>query len=291
MITTSRPGYPPGADTHRQGKTEAQVTAAPDLYPASGLVGVINLSNEKPGTLRYADGVGSARRLAAEYREAGFAGVDLGAQSSHYSVRRMTAEEQIELLTPVVSALAQDGHRIAFETELPTVIEACAAAGAGCVNLSGGARDDAIITLVGELGLACITSFTPRDTPQDVDAVDIARDLRGRAIEGLRGNVARMEAAKVPQIIVDAGIGYSYRMPYSEFAKYQVDTIRQTREMGAAFDLPTLVAVPRVADEWLIAAFAAVAIESGADLLRCHDPQMGMVAKLLGFIQGEVPNY
>lgn len=267
------------------------MTAAHDPFPASGLVGVINLANEKPGTLRYADGVDSARRLAAEYREAGFAGIDLGAQSSHYSVRRMTAEEQIGLLAPVVSALAADGHPIAFETELPAVIRACAEAGATCVNLSGGARDDAILALIGELGLACITSFTPRDTPREVDAVDITRDLRGRAIEGLRGNVARMEAAGVPQIIADAGIGYSYRMPYSEFAKYQVETIRQTRELGAAFGLPTLVAVPRVADEWLIAAFAAVAIESGADLLRCHDPQLGMVAKLLGFIPGEVPDY
>lgn len=267
------------------------MTAASPLFPESGLVGVINLADEKPGTLRYADGVEAARRLADEYRAAGFAGVDLGAQSSHYSVRRMTAGEQLELLSPVVAALAADGHPVAFETELPDVIRACADSGATCVNLSGGARDDAILALIGELGLACITSFTPRDTPQDVDAVDIARDLRGRAIEGLTGNVARLQAAGSPQIIVDAGIGYSYQMPYSEFAKYQVETIRQTRELGSAFGLPTLVAVPRVADEWLIAAFAAVAIESGADLLRCHDPQMGMVAKLLGLIPGDVPDY
>lgn len=260
-------------------------------FPESGLVGVINLANEKPGVLRYADGVDAALRLAGEYRAAGFAGLDLGAQSSHYSVRRMSAAEQIDLLCPVIAALTAEGYRIAVETELPEVIAACAQAGAGCVNLSGGARDDAILGLIGELGLACITSFTPRDNPQDVHAVDIARDLRGRAIEGLRSNVARLRAAGVPQLIVDAGIGYSYQMPYSDFAKYQVETIRQTRELGAAFDLPALVAVPRVPDTWLVAAFAAAAIEGGANLLRCHDPEMGMVGKLLGFIPGEVPNY
>lgn len=260
-------------------------------FPATGLIGVINLANEKPGVLRYANGVDAALRLAAEYRDAGFAGLDLGAQSSHYSVRRMSAAEQIDLLCPVITALAAEGHRIAVETELPEVIRACATAGAACVNLSGGARDDAILRLIGDLGLACITSFTPRDHPQDVDAVDIARDLRGRAIDGLRGNVARLRAAQVPEIIVDAGIGYSYQMPYSDYAKYQVETIRQTRELGAAFGLPALVAVPRVPDTWLVAAFAAAAIEGGANLLRCHDPEMGMVATLLGFIPGEVPDY
>jgi hypothetical protein len=61
--------------------------------------------------------------------------------------------------------------------------------------------------------------------------------------------------------------------------------------MGHELGYPTLVAVPRVNDVWLVAAFAATAIESGADLLRCHDPEVGMVAKLLGVIPGEVPNY
>lgn len=267
------------------------MTQTASSFPASGLLGVINLANEKPGTLRYADGVDSALRLAEEYRDAGFAAIDLGAQSSHYSVRRMSAAEQNALLVPVIEALTAAGHAVAFETQLPEVIEACAVAGARCVNLSGGARDPEILRLIATRGLACIASFTPRDNPSDVDDIDIGRDLRGRAIEGLRAVVDGMVGAGIGEIIVDAGIGYSYQMPYSEFAKYQVETIRQTRQMGDAFARPTLVAVPRVADEWLIAAFAAVSIERGADLLRCHDPQMGMVAKLLGFIPGEVPNY
>lgn len=260
-------------------------------YPRHGLIGVINLANEKPGVLRYADGVGAALRLADEYREAGFSGLDLGAQSSHYSVRRMSAAEQIDLLVPVVGALTAAGHACAVETELPEVITAVIEAGAACINLSGKAGSDEVLALIAASGASCITSFTPRDSPFDVDEVNIERDLRGRHVEYLRGTVQRLVDAGVSDLIVDAGIGYSYRMPYSQFAKYQVETIRQTRRMGEDLKYPTLVAVPRVADTWLVAAFAAVAIESGADLLRCHDPEVGMAAKLLGFIPGEVPNY
>lgn len=260
-------------------------------FPDRGLIGVINLANEKPGVLRYADGVEAALRLADEYRRAGFAALDLGAQSSHYSVRRMSAEEQIDLLVPVVTALAAEGHACAVETELPEVIAAVAEAGASCLNLSGKAGSDEVLALIADLGVGCITSFTPRDSPSDVDEIDIERDLRDRHLGYLRGTVQRLVAAGVQGLIVDAGIGYSYRMPYSQFAKYQVETIRQTRRMGRDLGYPTLVAVPRVADVWLIAAFAATAIESGADLLRCHDPEVGMVGKLLGFIPGEVPNY
>lgn len=267
------------------------MSAATAPYPDRGLIGVINLANEKPGALRYADGVDSALRLADEYRQAGFSALDLGAQSSHYSVRRMSAAEQIDLLVPVVDALCAEGHACAVETELPEVIEAVAAAGASCINLSGKAGSDEVLALIAELGASCITSFTPRDSPSDVDEIDIERDLRGRHVEYLRGTVQRLVDAGVHGLIVDAGIGYSYRMPYSQFAKYQVETIRQTRQMGQDLGYPTLVAVPRVDNVWLISAFAATAIESGADLLRCHDPELGMVAALLGFIPGEVPNY
>ncbi|MEO7126399.1 MAG: dihydropteroate synthase [Nakamurella sp.] len=252
-------------------------------FPDRGLIGVINLANEKPGTLQYADGVDAALRIGDEYRAAGFAALDLGAQSSHYSVRRMSADEQVELLAPVIAALVADGQHITIETELSDVIQACADAGASCINLSGGAEDTSILSLIGELELACITSFTPRDSPKDVDSIDIALDLRGQHVERLRGNVQRLTAAGVSQIIVDAGIGYSYQMPYSEFSRYQVETIRQTRDMGSALHLPALVAVPRIDNEWLIAAFAALAIESGASILRCHDTAVGDVAKLLGF--------
>jgi len=260
-------------------------------FPDRGLIGVINLANEKPGVLRYADGVEAALRLADEYRQAGFAALDLGAQSSHYSVRRMSAAEQIDLLVPVVRALCVAGHACAVETQLPEVIRAVVDAGASCVNLSGKAGSDEVLALIAELGATCITSFTPRDSPSDVDEIDIDRDLRGRHLEYLRGTVRRLVDAGVQGLVVDAGIGYSYRMPYSQFAKYQVETIRQTRRMGRDLGYPTLVAVPRVDNVWLISAFATIAIESGADMLRCHDPEVGMVAKLLGFIPGEVPNY
>ena len=227
-------------------------------FPVAGIVGVINLMNEKPDVLRYAATVDDALRMGEEYREAGFAGLDIGAQSSHYAVRRMSAQEQIDRLVPVVEALTADGHPVAVETE------------------------------IGELDLMCITSFTPRDTPFDVDGVDIERDLRGQYAVGLRANVERLRAAGVRKLIVDAGIGYSYPMPYSEFSKYQVETIRHTRALGETFGLPTLVAVPRVPNEWLIAAFTTLAVEYGASLLRCHDPAVGEVARLLGFIPGDI---
>lgn len=260
-------------------------------FPDRGLVGVINLANEKPGVLRYADGVDSALHLAEEYQQAGFAALDLGAQSSHYSVRRMSATEQIDLLVPVVTALREAGHICAVETELAEVIDAVADAGATCVNLSGKAGSDEVLATIARREMSCITSFTPRDSPFDVNEVDIERDLRDRHVEYLRRTVARLIDAGVRHLIVDAGIGYSYRMPYSQFAKYQVDTIRQTRFMGQELGYPTLVAVPRVDNVWLISAFATAAIESGANLLRCHDPEVGTVATLLGFIPGDVPNY
>lgn len=249
--------------------------------PARGLFGVLNLLTEKPGTLRYAGSVDDARRLAEEYREAGFYSVDLGAQSSHYASRGLGEAEELQVLLPVVEALARDGHTVCVETARAAVIEQCAQAGARVVNLTGGIGDPDVVSALARTGCAVITAFTPRDSPHQVQDVSLDEDLRERLAQGLADNMDTLRAAGVRSIIADAGIGFSYPVPYKEFSQYQVETIRRTPRLAEVLGAPVLVAVPRLRNLWTTAAFATLALEFDAHFLRCHDPEVASIVQLL----------
>lgn len=249
--------------------------------PPSGLFGVLNLLSEKPGTLRYAGSVDDARRLADEYRDAGFYAVDLGAQSSHYASRGLGQDEELQYLLPVVEALAREGHTVCVETARAAVIEACGQTGARVVNLTAGIGDPEVVGALAGTGCAVITAFTPRDSPHQVHDVSLDQDLRDRLAQGLADNLEVLRAAGVRSIIADAGIGFSYPVPYKEFSRYQVETIRRTPRLADALDAPVLVAVPRLRNLWTTAAFATLSVEFGAHFLRCHDPEVAGIVELL----------
>ncbi|MGD8151347.1 dihydropteroate synthase [Ornithinimicrobium sp. Y1694] len=245
------------------------------------LLGVINLMNEKPDVLRYADSPEAALRLAEEYRAAGFTAVDLGAQSSHYGVRRIDEDQELAVLLPVVRALVAEEHSVCIETSRAEVIRAACGEGASIVNLSGGLFREDVQAALAETRPSVITAFTPRDSTTEVHDLDIEADLAARLADGLRSNLRLLHDLGVEDVIADAGIGFSYPVPYSEFRHYQVSAIRRTRELAAAVGAPLLVAVPRLPDLWITVTFAALSVEHGADLLRCHDPDVAKVVSLL----------
>ena len=245
------------------------------------LLGVINLLDEKPGTLQHAATLSDAHRIADAYRDAGFAAVDLGAQSSHYAVRRLGVQEEVDRLVPFVEALAADGHAVSVETGRAEVVRAATTAGATTVNLSSGTTDPEVVAALVSSGATVITAFTPNDSPHEVEGIDVARDFRGKVEAGLLANIAHLRAAGVGSLIADAGIGFSFPVPYEEFSHYQVETIRQTRALADLVQLPVLVAVPRLPNPWLTAAFTTLALENGAAWLRCHDTEVALVLQLL----------
>lgn len=242
------------------------------------LIGVINLTADKPGkTLKHATTIDEARRIADDYRDAGFSAVDLGAQSSHYAAPIMGTSQELGLLVPIIEALAAEGHTVCVETALSDVVAGCFEAGATMFNLGDGLHDPDVVATIARLNPAVIAAYRPTEAREPVD---IRAHFQDPVVEGLAQTVDLLREAGVARIIADCGIGYTYDIPYEIFSRYQVETIRRSREIAQRVDAPLLVAVPRLTD-WETAAFATLALEHGADYLRCHDVEIGDILRRL----------
>ncbi|MEX1272150.1 MAG: hypothetical protein WEB55_06845, partial [Acidimicrobiia bacterium] len=79
--------------------------------------------------------------------------------------------------------------------------------------------------------------------------------------------------AGVTRTIVDPGISINYRGDYSAYTRMQLEVIRDLdtiRSLGR----PVLVPIPRKKEDHRVAAYIALALDHGADLIRVHDVAM-----------------
>ncbi len=142
--------------------------------------------------------------------------IDVGGESTRPGAQRISSEEQIARVVPVIQALRQrldDTHRtvqISIDTTRADVAAAAVDAGATIINdVSAGREDPAILTLAAEHRLPIILMHmqgkpaTMQDKPAYTDIIAQVRDfLLGRAQAALDAGADRR------QIILDPGIGF-----------------------------------------------------------------------------------
>ncbi len=223
--------------------------------------------------------VAQARRFV----EAGADVLDVGGESSRprsaYGDRpAVDPEAEAALAVPVVTALAAElGDRalVSIDTSRGSVARAAVAAGASIVNDVWGARRDpgtAAAAAEGSAHLVVMHNQEGDDYPEGVyDSV----------VRWLREAVAAAEARGVPRdrIIVDPGIGFGKGRDQNLELLHRLGELK--RDLGG---LPLLVGTSRkrflgellggaAADDRLegSAATVALAVASGADIVRVHD--------------------
>src|ERR1044071_8815421 len=108
------------------------------------LMGTVNLSRDSTYRESIAVSTDAAVRKARTQVALGAAIVDLGAESSNAGTRRVDATQQEAALVPIVKALA-DECVVSVETYRPDVVDACLAAGARILNLTGRDREDEML--------------------------------------------------------------------------------------------------------------------------------------------------
>jgi dihydropteroate synthase len=272
------------------------------------LMGVVNASPDSfsdGGRYRnLEDRVALARELAA----AGADILDIGGESATTGRAPVPAEQEIELVVPLIERVVADledtargsdlarfdssadhpgpdragnlGRRpvVSVDTYKPAVARAAIAAGAGIVNDVSGLRDPALAEICAQTGAALVvmhTAAAPRERRQDPGlygdvVVETLAFLRERVAVALAAGVSR------EQLILDPG---------PDFAKTPAQTIEllagveRLHELG----LPLLMAISRKdfigaltgrpPRERLAGTLAALAygLDAGAQLFRVHD--------------------
>lgn len=91
--------------------------------------------------------------------------VDIGAESSNPDGEKISAEHEIERLTPVIQALKENGIRISVDTYKPDVMEKCLALGADMINDITGLKDPEAIEVMRASNVPVVIMFARNEGP------------------------------------------------------------------------------------------------------------------------------
>lgn len=240
------------------------------------LMGVVNLSRDSTYRESVAVSPEAAVRMARTQVTQGASIIDLGAEASHDGAERVSAEDQIERLVPVVQALSADVV-ISVETYHAKVAEAVLSAGARMINLTGRADEEEILPLVARADASLLMVFSPSDNVRESGELPDDDDTMPALVEHFEPRLARARSAGVERVVVDPGSGFTYDN-LSGVGKAQV----QARVLAQSFRLrslgvPCAHALPHCFDlfqrEFRHAEgfFAVLAGLGNAHLLRVHE--------------------
>jgi dihydropteroate synthase len=241
------------------------------------LMGTVNLSRDSTYRESIAVSTDAAVRKARTQVALGAAIVDLGAESSNAGTRRVDATQQEAALVPVVKALA-DECVVSVETYRPDVVDACLAAGARILNLTGRDREDEMLASAASYDAVVILCFCepgdvrgPANAPTDSDPLPYLLDHFGPRVEHAR-------SLGVGQVMVDPGLGFYYGNLVDPMVRvrHQASVLAQCFRLRS-LGVPICNALPHAfdlfEDEFRKAEgfFAVLARLGGTDLFRTHE--------------------
>ena len=252
------------------------------------LMGCVNLSRDSTYRESVATGPDDAVRKGRIQAAQGAAIIDLGAESSNAQAARVSPEDQVKALVPVVEQLAAEAV-VSVETYEPSVVAACLDAGARILNMTGREHEDAMLTLAAEYDAAVVMCFgetanvrEASDVPPDADPMPVLLEHFGARIE-------RARALGATKVVVDPGMGFHYGNLVDPLTRSR----HQTRVLSQTFRLrplgvPVCNVLPHTYDifgdefrkaEGFYAVFAAL---GGTHLLRVHEvPHLRVVLNAL----------
>ena len=210
--------------------------------------------------------------------DAGAAILDIGGESTRPGADRISAQEQLQRVIPVIEAIkANLDTAVSIDTSSPEVIKEATAAGAELVNDIRALQEPGALAAASASGVAVCLMHTlgePGVMQQDVhyeNAVEeIFQFLRERVDQAIEAGIGR------DRLIIDPGFGFGKKLTHN------YDLLRNLKRF-AELNIPLLVGlsrksmignvVERAPEDRLAGSLAAttLALLQGANIIRTHD--------------------
>ena len=223
--------------------------------------------------------------------------IDVGGESTRPGYTRISDEEEIERIKPVIEALVREVPAIiSVDTYKSTVAKAAIEAGAHMINdIWGGKADPDMVNVAAQYNVPIILMHNRQNT----DYVDFWSDF----MADIQQSIDLAKAAGVPKkhIFLDPGIGFVKNLEQSMETMQRLDEIvalgypvllatSRKRLIGSVLNLPV---EERVEGTAATCAFGAM---KGCSMMRVHDVKevartVKMIDALLGKfkVAGELP--
>ena len=143
--------------------------------------------------------------------------VDVGGESTRPGATRISAEEEIARVLPVVQGLVAEGVYVSIDTMRADVADACVSAGAVLVNdVSGGRADAAMLPWLATCDVPYVAMHWrgPSDVMEDLATYD---DVVAEVRDELAARLDALAQAGVDpeRVVLDPGLGFAKRSPHN----------------------------------------------------------------------------
>lgn len=175
------------------------------------VMGILNVTPDSFSDGGLFLGPDAAVAKGVELAEAGARFVDVGGESTRPGAARVSPEEEVRRVVPVIEALTERGIWVSVDTMRASTARAAYDAGAVMINdVSGGLADPDMAATVAELGCDFVCMHW-RAHSTEMDSADRYTDVVVEVRNELASRVAALSAAGVmrDKIILDPGLGFS----------------------------------------------------------------------------------
>jgi len=135
--------------------------------------------------------------------------VDIGAESSNPDGQKISANEEIERLTPVIEALKKKGISVSIDTYKPEVMERAISLGVDMINDITGLKDEAAIEVIKRTGIPVVIMFARNEGPHAERTVRDHTTVMAELAEFFTERLQTLMSAGIAseRIILDPGMG------------------------------------------------------------------------------------
>ena len=274
-----------------------------ELGQRTYVMGILNITPDSFSDGGHHDSLGAALCAARAMAEAGADVIDIGAESTRPGAPRVTEEEELRRLLPVIERIRAQPDAwaqtvlLSVDTTRASVAAAAVRAGADMINdISGGTFDVAMYRTCAALQVPYALMHT-RGLPAEMMARATYDDLVGDVCHELSRCLRAAQAAGLPPwlLIADPGIGFAKQMPHNlemlhELPRFVAHFTSGAEGLAAA----TLVGASRkgfigkvlgqpdpLQRQWGNAATVSASVVGGADIVRVHEvDEMRQVARV-----------
>ena len=241
-------------------------------------MGIINTTPDSFYAGSRQQGVEAALQQASRMIEEGATVLDIGGQSTRPGSERISVEEELQRVVPVIAAVHQrfPDTLISCDTFYATVAKQAVEAGASLINdISAGSIDPDLFSTVASLQVPYVLMHM-KGNPQTMQQETHYTDLTTEVLDFFIQKKQQAIAAGIRDIIIDPGFG---------FAKTIEQNFILLRNLSAfsILEAPLLLGISRKSFIWkTLGITAAEALEGtvamhmaglmgGASILRVHD--------------------
>ena len=137
--------------------------------------------------------------------------IDVGGESIKPGAERVTQEQELDRVIPVIKELAKSGARISIDTMRASTATAAIEAGAQIINdVSGGLADPGMLSTAAELDVAYIAMHW-RGHSKDMNSLAVYDDVVKDVISELQERISAALDAGIAKnkLIIDPGLGFA----------------------------------------------------------------------------------